>query len=191
MIIGFQLTHPWGCDQLFAAVLLQQKNFNSHTREGVTILLRWWKNWLKISTHTPVRVWLFAKNSLSEVNISTHTPVRVWLERSKAGTENLRRFQLTHPWGCDQGAVKQERIAAISTHTPVRVWRNTRTGIWSTYDFNSHTREGVTLHPNILYKYKYISTHTPVRVWLIIWKYLAVNIVFQLTHPWGCDMLMG
>ena len=31
-------------------------NFNSHTREGVTSLLESYKNLLEISTHTPVRV---------------------------------------------------------------------------------------------------------------------------------------
>ena len=40
----FQLTHPWGCDKGKKAQEAARQNFNSHTREGVTVighLLSW------------------------------------------------------------------------------------------------------------------------------------------------------
>ena len=118
----FQLTHPWGCDFLII-----------HANELFSI-----------STHTPVRVW---HNriivTIERISISTHTPVRVWLiflrysyriyhfnshtrEGVTVGRCTFRlisRFQLTHPWGCDQlRSVAWALPRQISTHTPVRVW---------------------------------------------------------------------
>ena len=58
--------------------------------------------------------------------------------------ERLEKFQLTHPWGCD-----------ISGKVDLDI----------SYNFNSHTREGVTIVDGII-------------------KALPK---FQLTHPWGCD----
>ena len=53
--------------------------FNSHTREGVTNVSADWLFGIKISTHTPVRVWreFFSRREAGGA-ISTHTPVRVW-----------------------------------------------------------------------------------------------------------------
>ena len=139
----FQLTHPWGCDGYISqtAVLTQittnktkkkkqtnyiksldDADFNSHTREGVTIPL---------------------------VN----------------GFQTLR-FQLTHPWGCDEKVSRYiTKYISISTHTPVRVWHRPTPPCRHSNDFNSHTREGVTLFLSTGLNVKIISTHTPVRVW--------------------------
>ena len=118
-------------------------NFNSHTREGVTTARLKRNVPFGISTHTPVRVWLFW-NSYGIFNaISTHTPVRVWpnLAISCIITSG---FQLTHPWGCDHiGHIEYLKQA----------------------NFNSHTREGVTKTLCEYSNNKNISTHTPVRVW--------------------------
>ena len=57
----------------------------------------------------------------------------------------------------------------ISTHTPVRVWPNISDDDIDDMDFNSHTREGVTAVPG-----KGGKAHR-----------------FQLTHPWGCDVIWG
>ena len=123
--------------------------------------------------------------------------------------EIWRRFQLTHPWGCD-ALVRYECSPkpAISTHTPVRVWRWNFVVLWMSLHFNSHTREGVTplkwstavpwsfqlTHPwgcdcEPLYAFMavVISTHTPVRVWPVFGSTVLSFIIFQLTHPWGCD----
>ncbi len=177
----------------------------------------WLKRWKKsarlwvISTHTPVRVWLclldpynlkyahFNSHTREGVTvnlcnikikfaISTHTPVRVWLTGIKKAVGTYK-FQLTHPWGCDVSA---------------------DAGITASWNFNSHTREGVTcLSPFIFsrlvisthtpvrvwqdqnyYSYYHcaISTHTPVRVWRIRQKKRNRTTKFQLTHPWGCDL---
>ena len=141
----FQLTHPWGCDGLGASSGIIEIDFNSHTREGVTFsdTERYAKQ--RISTHTPVRVWPRTSwITPAYVTISTHTPVRVWLNYRYYNSKR-DKFQLTHPWGCD----------AENMTDPKRL-----------YNFNSHTREGVTKQKNIEYKEKKISTHTPVRVWL-------------------------
>ena len=168
----FQLTHPWGCDDMdYLDIPTLIMHFNSHTREGVTNVMDMYKEEGKISTHTPVRVWLCEINySMTRYNISTHTPVRVWLLaacqyplwacisthtpvrvwlESIQQNQNNNWFQLTHPWGCDTMVKLLISIWTISTHTPVRVWRHALTGSNTTI----------------------ISTHTPVRVWLAwIWK---------------------
>ena len=120
-------------------------------------------------------------------------------------------FQLTHPWGCDgqfgcgfscrdcisthtpvrvwHSGNNNSTITNISTHTPVRVWRYSESfPELSTY-FNSHTREGVTLWKKSVLVMPQISTHTPVRVWLYAHMQEKPRERFQLTHPWGCDMM--
>ena len=96
----FQLTHPWGCDHQekmyntcnypisthtpvrvwldVTEISMEFKDFNSHTREGVTEEDEEEDEDDDISTHTPVRVWHYTTIPFSEMGISTHTPVRVW-----------------------------------------------------------------------------------------------------------------
>ena len=143
--LTFQLTHPWGCDYTIAY-------------------------------------------HYQQLSISTHTPVRVWRPFNAIRT-NRRTFQLTHPWGCDLKSftISTAVLSWISTHTPVRMWllydkygsiksiisTHTPVRVWPLYrkltdgtlNFNSHTREGVTLS---------------LMLWICTKK-------FQLTHPWGCD----
>ena len=56
----------------------------------------------------------------------------------------------------------------ISTHTPVRVWHD----------------------DTALLDLIRISTHTPVRVWPEIAGMVESADTFQLTHPWGCDIII-
>ena len=139
----FQLTHPWGCD-LIPLITKPFFSFQLTHPWGCDTSCRYVIHIIHISTHTPVRVWqsrLLSANAFGYFNshtregvtplllctlhtdsISTHTPVRVWLWKRISRSQALR-FQLTHPWGCD----------------PHREDCNMRR-----YDFNSHTREGVT-----------------------------------------------
>ena len=144
VICLFQLTHPWGCDMGISSDTFAIANFNSHTREGVTLWRYQEPQRFHISTHTPVRVWPLLAASIRMPSI----------------------FQLTHPWGCDPSGTAGIVLYAISTHTPVRVWpisswfcigtfiisTHTPVRVWllqakhghQKQDFNSHTREGVT-----------------------------------------------
>ena len=114
--------------------------------------------------------------------------MRVWL--NYVGNRAFKfRFQLTHPWGCDNWRCWDQWLGScyISTHTPVRVWRNAWPPQRRTWHFNSHTREGVTWLNNMVTRYGLISTHTPVRVWQEDKAIFGRYYWFQLTHPWGCD----
>ena len=139
----FQLTHPWGCDGYISLSAVK-----SH-----------------ISTHTPVRVWrtVYIK-SLDDADFNSHTREGVTIPLVN-GFQTLR-FQLTHPWGCDEKVSRYiTKYISISTHTPVRVWHRPTPPCRHSNDFNSHTREGVTLFLSTGLNVKIISTHTPVRVW--------------------------
>ena len=205
-------------------------HFNSHTREGVTILCSYFVMMWHFNSHTREGV----TNRATVINrchkISTHTPVRVWLFWHRH-LISVIWFQLTHPWGCDTCTPVTFLKSSISTHTPVRVWHLPLTAVWCFQYFNSHTREGVTcqwLHSNTNQQFQlthpwgcdpnyliyscisFISTHTPVRVWhnysiytsklteisthtpVRVWHVECTDNTFkqtfQLTHPWGCDV---
>ena len=138
--------------------------FNSHTREGVTVLA---VSFSFSSSFQLTHPWGCDFPTLIRscmISISTHTPVRVWRKQTISKTKFLK-FQLTHPWGCD-------------TRQPVAEC--------AVKDFNSHTREGVTNSwSNHLLFCKFQLTHP--------WgcdteRYIICRRSgFQLTHPWGCD----
>ena len=229
----FQLTHPWGCDGLMVTtepfvVISTHTPVRVWLNRGLRVIM-----WA-ISTHTPVRVWRRIVDIIEPLRISTHTPVRVWPRRgylhqqqSSYFNSHTRegvtivclwktlgsKFQLTHPWGCDALSFgKVELFLDISTHTPVRVWHHQTNTPNGHPDFNSHTREGVTniycksfkktqgfqlTHPwgcdvmkCPLFLAAWISTHTPVRVWHSALVCTAIICTFQLTHPWGCDLFL-
>ena len=96
----FQLTHPWGCDYTNGWNMIYQ---------------------LKISTHTPVRVWhsVEADTALS-ITISTHTPVRVWPCPELDGHKHqISTHTPVRVWHLSDDIYN---LLIISTHTPVRVW---------------------------------------------------------------------
>ena len=99
----------------------------------------------------------------------------------------------------------------ISTHTPVRVWHSGRRSLSLYLYFNSHTREGVTCYaslgcalpvnfnshtregvtPSQVLQYMYFSnfnSHTREGVTHCNFI-IRIPFQFQLTHPWGCDVL--
>ena len=149
------------------AQISEKCHFNSHTREGVTIRNAVITLTLTISTHTPVRVWQpTAQGILPSAYFNSHT--REGVTQSQRKNRLFRKFQLTHPWGCDAEKRFCQECDSISTHTPVRVWPD-----------GHKPREP-----------QRISTHTPVRVWLMSSFFDNFCTKFQLTHPWGCDYLM-
>ena len=77
--VKFQFTHPCGCDFVFFWILLVSFGFNSRTRVGATDLPSLCSTYCKVSIHAPVWV----------------RPGRV------QKVESSRRFQFTHPCGCD------------------------------------------------------------------------------------------
>ena len=119
--ILFQLTHPWGCDKPINLHTMIDGNFNSHTREGVTNPVGYMNSCYRISTHTPVRVWLYCSKVWRLTFISTHTPVRVWL------------------WYIAEMPI----FFYFNSHTREGV-TYFFTGTFDDSNFNSHTREGVT-----------------------------------------------
>ena len=120
--ILFQLTHPWGCDTNWGKWCKVSNYFNSHTREGVTEYCNFlWFVCCYFNSHTREGVTGRKKTDYLNSYISTHTPVRVWLWYSGKRLQG-RKFQLTHPWGCDCKIKEKVRRWKISTHTPVRVW---------------------------------------------------------------------
>ena len=119
----FQLTHPWGCDLPPCYCTGVQGDFNSHTREGVTEEGHYLSYSPLISTHTPVRVWLFACKSLFSFFLFQLTHPWGCDNFGKSWNAHSEWFQLTHPWGCDYLLYCIVYKTYISTHTPVRVWR--------------------------------------------------------------------
>ena len=138
----FQLTHPWGCD----------------TGSGVFQRVKY-----TISTHTPVRVWLFGNHFCYKRSCKfqlTHPwgcDLLLSIGRSRSG-----RFQLTHPWGCDN----------FLWFVCCWVWNfnsHTREGVtygivergYKVGNFNSHTRDGVTVYLECVWLWsKYFNSHT-------------------------------
>ena len=76
-------------------------------------------------------------------------------------------FQFTHPCGCDLGL-----IAALAEAT----------------GFNSRTRVGATCIEMGLPRYDEVSIHAPVWVRPPIYFSYPQDMMFQFTHPCGCDL---
>ena len=127
-----------------------------------------------------MRVWLLVRRLRKRVVISTHTPVRVWpfcypaipcttyfnshtregVTGSAVFVLKMFPFQLTHPWGCDVLKSLWYSISNISTHTPVRVWLKYIFSSKKALNFNSHTREGVTLNILLCHHLTNFNSHT-------------------------------
>ena len=147
-------------------VILSMMNFNSHTREGVTSLFSCLCLGVRISTHTPVRVWpmelpwIFQQERFQ----LTHPWGCDFVNTIYTITVHL--FQLTHPWGCDYYSHLRGFLHwYFNSHTREGVTGQVILLSGKRGDFNSHTREGVTATTGIC----------------------ALSRTFQLTHPWGCD----
>ena len=234
-LLIFQLTHPWGCDCIhlpskyisgisthtpvrvwlciFPNMAAVAFNFNSHTREGVTLTQSisasiwafqlthpWGCDGLEIrqnifsmhfNSHTREGVTFYFTNSVQQEYISTHTPVRVWQKRGEIIWKEPNFNSHTRE-GVTFSLWSFWKWGDISTHTPVRVW------LWRRYIFqrglyfNSHTREGVT---HFLRCYgspdKDFNSHTREGVTNTANLMSGISTAFQLTHPWGCDIQTG
>ena len=75
----FQLTHPWGCDEDLIYMSISTRDFNSHTREGVTPRDIDLKYGLSFQLTHPWGCDISHRQLTNIRCISTHTPVRVWL----------------------------------------------------------------------------------------------------------------
>ena len=140
----FQFTHPCGCDQNGRRALRAVPRFNSRTRVGAT------------SKYT---------GACHEYAVSIHAPVWVRLHRGTT-LRNNRKFQFTHPCGCD-----------------VRLWLISR----FLYGFNSRTRVGATFARCTAKRWQLVSIHAPVWVRLNFDVNELTQGQFQFTHPCGCD----
>ena len=109
--------------EAYAISLIENKDFNSHTREGVT----------KNDVQFLCVFWHF----------NSHT--REGVTGAVCAVGGFLTFQLTHPWGCDCLRVllmlKQQKFQL--TH-PWGCDKWYCAVIWRRKNFNSHTREGVT-----------------------------------------------
>ena len=139
----FQLTHPWGCDSISSGKFGRIFNFNSHTREGVTI--------------RPAYIYPF------DVYFNSHT--REGVTSLTVPAQLSVPFQLTHPWGCDGTLGASINFSVISTHTPVRVWRILDGQPTDFFIFQLTHPWGCDTIILFTIRKRQISTHTPVRVW--------------------------
>ena len=97
----FQFTHPCGCDPGAVSCGFRLPGFNSRTRVGATVQRAAQAQKKKVSIHAPVWVRLdFPGFHAHDIVVSIHAPV--WVRHpSGAGTKRGKRFQFTHPCGCD------------------------------------------------------------------------------------------
>ena len=120
---GFQFTHPCGCDSVGPVRQGRGMGFNSRTRVGATPADELATSIYTVSIHAPVWVRPYM------------TELSFW----------CRRFQFTHPCGCDCGLVTVESVDKVSIHAPVWVRRKPFFGTTVRISFNSRTRVGATM----------------------------------------------
>ena len=183
----FQFTHPCGCDTFDLILSQAETGFNSRTRVGATLVSCPIATMRPVSIHAPVWV----RHLLQESNrdtvgfqfthpcgcdktfglsgklrrVSIHAPVWVRLLSINAATGHMP-FQFTHPCGCD-----------FTNHYPANAG----------YCFNSRTRVGATDEELELIAALAVSIHAP--VWVRHDKSVSYSsaMLFQFTHPCGCD----
>ena len=105
----------------------------------------------------------------TKLQVSIHAPV--WVRPVPCTPENIvSGFQFTHPCGCDM----------ISLYQILECCR-----------FNSRTRVGAT-NAQAPESWDYdVSIHAPVWVRRRSYSALTGSILFQFTHPCGCDLPLG
>ena len=118
------------------------------------------------NSRTRVGATLLCGEDESLAPVSIHAPV--WVRPGIPGkSRTILRFQFTHPCGCDMS------------------WQGNR--LFS-YRFNSRTRVGATYMRFRFLTPNKVSIHAPVWVRLGRRSYSASGILFQFTHPCGCDI---
>ena len=123
-----------------------------------------------VSIHAPV--WVRRNRVRGRVDgqvVSIHAPV--WVrprQNTRTGTD--KRFQFTHPCGCDL---------------------RRRGGRHDHGSFNSRTRVGATLFGFHMIPCLCVSIHAPVWVRHLFPCSCSPSLKFQFTHPCGCDPLIS
>ena len=119
-----------------------------------------------VSIHAPVWVRpFFIHRYYLTPAVSIHAPVWVRLPIPPSPPPG-KRFQFTHPCGCDEGPCRRRRRGKC---------------------FNSRTRVGATITPTGEVETIMVSIHAPVWVRQIPRKLRNPHYRFQFTHPCGCD----
>ena len=162
--ILFQFTHPCGCDLLLSIPSSVAFCFNSRTRVGATGQV--------------------VKGRVRRT-VSIHAPV--WVRRASGRQQpGRKRFQFTHPCGCDRTMHGQTlatgsfnsrtRVGAtiisdplclileVSIHAPVWVRQDPRDQRGNQQSFNSRTRVGATQDQLARCVFLHVSIHAPVWV---------------------------
>ena len=125
--------------------------------------------------------------SCVRLTVSIHAPV--WV-RQLADYFAMRdaEFQFTHPCGCDFFPDLWEGWVTVSIHAPVWVRQIMLNYIHQREGFNSRTRVGATLWRGKTPPPQPVSIHAPVWVRRFLLSGLYLPLMFQFTHPCGCDM---
>ena len=189
----------------------QMTDFNSHTREGVTLCGGCAVNGDRGFQLT--HPWGCDGSMIAARSTSSFQLTHPW-GCDAAVNRNIPYsgiFQLTHSWGCDCTSPEPDinRNNHFNSHTregvtyylaysrlPIKgfqlthpwgcdFWRRRNYALY--FNFNSHTREGVTYHRQKDWETIQFQLTHPWGCDLICDKSKILS-VFQLTHPWGCDI---
>ena len=187
----FQSTHPYGCDLAAYREKYRIKSFNPRTHTGATRLPVSYSATGEFQSTHPYGCDDTLCALRDRMGVSIHAPIRVRPARGTVVASSLlfqsthpygcdgtwnstwrkdSQFQSTHPYGCDVGVGKVHGPNRVSIHAPIRVRH-----------FSSHS----------CHMTSYVSIHAPIRV-----RHgekdikLAEMLLFQSTHPYGCDGLV-
>ena len=164
------------------------KNFNSRTRVGATKKQLGGRIGLLVSIHAPV--WVrhleFKLFDASRVFQFTHPCGCDFLIRQFS--KCVQEFQFTHPCGCDVLLTARStlRMKFQFTH-PCGCDQSPERAVARTRGFNSRTRVGATYFPVCPVDDQPVSIHAPVWVRLFALCLDMISMMFQFTHPCGCD----
>ncbi len=100
----------------------------------------------------------------------------------------VQEFQFTHPCGCDVLLTARStlRMKFQFTH-PCGCDQSPERAVARTRGFNSRTRVGATYFPVCPVDDQPVSIHAPVWVRLFALCLDMISMMFQFTHPCGCD----
>ncbi len=101
----------------------------------------------------------------------------------------VQEFQFTHPCGCDVLLTARStlRMKFQFTH-PCGCDQSPERAVARTRGFNSRTRVGATYFPVCPVDDQPVSIHAPVWVRLFALCLDMISMMFQFTHPCGCDL---
>ena len=183
----FQSTHPYGCDE--------------HADLAIA--------GIGVSIHAPIRV-RHAKPQADSLlaGVSIHAPIRVRHSRTAAHETDQRfnprthtgatlmslvvsmspLFQSTHPYGCDDYGLTNIMADGFQSTHPYGCDHSDSSCLLWTPGFNPRTHTGATgvnVHCGCYAGFN-PRTHTGATT---LEKMLPENMLFQSTHPYGCDVI--